>query len=230
MPKRKDFKEMDKIQQLLWCDRHCCLCEKSCGVDIEIAHIEDNDNHNVDNAIPVCFDCHAKIGMYNKLHPIGTKFKAKEIKTRREQIYDKYTRQYVAPINYVISQKIRPFSSQKNLSLRKYPDVTFSIMNLSDYLSTQLKVSLKGLLNGQSAVLKLNKGLYTGHKLWNLNPKRIVDGHFKIRNRKLISFKPRDRFEIRVKIIQTDIVGRDHELLEDGYVYNHNEHSWYFEP
>ena len=230
MPKRKDFKEKDKIQRLLWCDRHCCLCEKPCGIDIEMAHIEENDNYEIDNAIPVCYVCHAKIGMYNKLHPRGTKFKIKEIKTCRDQIYDKHTRQYVAPTQYVISQNIHPFSPQPEPETRRYPHVSLSIMNLSDYLGTQLKVLLKGILNGRSVRLNLTDGLYTGKKTWNLNPRRIVNGHFEIHGRRVLSLKPKDRFEIRVKIVQTDAIGRDHKLLEDGYVYNNRKDYWYFEP
>ena len=34
-----DFSENDKIKCLLWCNRHCCLCGKACGTNIEIAHI-----------------------------------------------------------------------------------------------------------------------------------------------------------------------------------------------
>jgi hypothetical protein len=230
LTKRKDFKEKDKILRLLWCDRHCCLCEKTCGIDIEITHIEDNNNHDIDNGIPVCYDCHAKIGMCNKLHPRGTKFKVQEIKTRREQIYEKYTRQYVAPIQYIISQEIDPFNPHTKHQRRQYPDVSFSVMNLSDYLGTRLRVTLLGMLNGRSASLNLTAGLYTGHKIWNLNPRRIANGHLKILSERLLSLKPRDRFEIRVKIVQTDTVGRDHELLEDGYVYNHSQDYWYFEP
>ncbi len=230
MARRKDFRKKDKIQRLLWCDRHCCLCDKACGIDIEIAHIENNDNNDIDNGIPVCYDCHAKISMYNILHPRGTKYKVEEIKARREQIYDKYTRQFVAPIRYIISQDINPFNVQRNSSERPYPDVSFSVTNLSDYLRTRLRIILRGILNDRGTELDLEGPLYSGEKLWNLNPRRIVNGHFKIRNKKLFSFNPSDSFEVRVKIVQTDEVGRDHELLEDGYVYNHVDNYWYFEP
>ena len=72
--------------------------------------------------------------------------------------------------------------------------------------------------------------LYRGEKKWNLNPLRGLSGHFMIHNDRLHRLKPDDRFEIRVKIVETDTVGRDHQLLEDGYVYNHVANYWYFEP
>jgi len=28
-----------RTRVLLWCDRHCCLCKKPCGVNIEVDHI-----------------------------------------------------------------------------------------------------------------------------------------------------------------------------------------------
>jgi 5-methylcytosine-specific restriction endonuclease McrA len=49
---------------LLWCDRHCCLCKKACDVFIECHHIvpeAQGGGDDEDNAMPVCFDCHAKL-------------------------------------------------------------------------------------------------------------------------------------------------------------------------
>lgn len=33
------FDERLRTRVLLWCDRHCCLCKKACGVNIEVDHI-----------------------------------------------------------------------------------------------------------------------------------------------------------------------------------------------
>lgn len=69
MARRKfDFKEEDRIKVLLWCARHCFWCGKFAGVGIEVAHLE-RENSDIDNAIPLCFDCHAAIGHYNTKHP-----------------------------------------------------------------------------------------------------------------------------------------------------------------
>ena len=68
MASRKyDFNEEQKVKVLLWCARHCCLCGKHCGVAIEVAHIEKGSN-DIDNAIPLCFQCHAEVGHYNRSH------------------------------------------------------------------------------------------------------------------------------------------------------------------
>ncbi len=230
MQKRKDFKNKDKIERLLWCDRHCCLCEKLCGVHIEFAHIGDPENNNIDNAIPVCYDCHAQIGMYNLKHPKGNKYRSEELKRRRDQIYEKYTRQYIAPIKYVISNKKEPY--QQNSDLRQYPKVTFNITNMSDYLPVKLNIILKGKLNGRYVDLGLSKGLYTGAKPWNLNPRRQINGNFEIKNNRFVRYKPDDFIEVRAIINITDVLGREHSLLEDGYVFNQSAETpcWYFEP
>jgi len=81
-----EFTEEDKIKTLLWCDRHCCLCGKQCSTNILIHHIEQEGTNlsDIDNAIPLCLECHGKIRSYDPKHPIGTKYKVKEIKTRRD--------------------------------------------------------------------------------------------------------------------------------------------------
>lgn len=218
--KRKPFLRQDRIRMLRWCDRHCCLCDKACGVDIEIAHIDDRSDNRFDNGIPVCYDCHVKMGSYNDLHPRGNKLTPEEIKARREQIYDKHTRSYLAPIQYMIHQD-GPW---------KYPDVGFTVENLSDYLATQLRISVQGLLNKEKVDLRLADPLYRGRKIWNVNPRRQINGHFLLRQQCVRTLGAPDRFELRVSIVQTDAVGRDHPWLEDGYVFKPSHGTWYFEP
>lgn len=225
---RKDFKEKEKIQRLLWCDRHCCLCEKACGIDIEFAHIDSKGGNNIDNAIPVCYECHSKIGMYNLKHPRGNKFRIKEIKTRREQIYDKYTRHLIVSVPYIITNLIDPYNPTKGK--RECPDITFNITNISDYLPIRLFITLKVVLNGKKVDLNLSKGYYTGDKIWNLNPQNRVNGHFEIYNERLANLKKTDLLEIKVRIKLIDILDREHNFLENGYVYNQEGNYWYFEP
>lgn len=225
------FNGKDKIKCLLWCDRHCCLCSKFCGIDVEIAHISPRKGkgaNNINNAIPLCYECHAKIGHYNIKHPRGTKYKEQELKTRRDQIYERYTAPLVPPINYVVSHYINPYTPHK--SKRKFPDATFNITNLSDYLPGRLKIIIKGLLNGQQINLNLADGLYSGGKIWNLNPRTRVNGHFKINNNQIKTLKLGQRFEIRTNITVIDIYERERKRLEDGYAYVPKTGYWYFEP
>jgi len=225
------FKNKDKIKCLLWSDRHCCLCGKSCGADIEIAHISPctgKGANNIDNAIPVCYDCHAKIGHYNRLHPRGNKYKEQELKIRRNQIYERHTANLVPPIHYVISQQNNPYNPRGGL--RVWPDVTLNIENRSDYLPVKLRIMIKGLLNGQPVNLDLTDSLYSGGKTWNLNPRIQINGHFEIHNDRIKNLSQGQRFEIRVNITAIDVYEREHQRLEDGYVYVPEGGYWYFEP
>lgn len=79
-----------KNQLFARCMRHCCLCRKQCGVNIEAAHIEDEASggtNDEDNCIPLCFDCHQEIGAYRDSHPKGNKFRPQELKKRRDAVY-----------------------------------------------------------------------------------------------------------------------------------------------
>lgn len=65
MTRSKRFSEEIKLKALLWSNRHCCVCDKPCGLDIEIAHIDPTGGEIFDNAIPVCYTHHAQIGRYD---------------------------------------------------------------------------------------------------------------------------------------------------------------------
>jgi len=73
------------------CLRLCCLCFKQCSTNIEAAHIideSDGGSNDKKNGIPVCFDCHSDIGHYRKKHPKGNKFSPKELRNRRNGVYE----------------------------------------------------------------------------------------------------------------------------------------------
>jgi hypothetical protein len=55
---------------------------------MEIDHIvqmADGGSDSYDNAIAVCFDCHAEIHHYNPRHPKGRRFEPGELKAHRKQ-------------------------------------------------------------------------------------------------------------------------------------------------
>jgi len=86
------FSQKDVETALVQCGRHCCLCHKFCGTNIELHHIvpESKGGPNVlDNAIPLCFDCHAEVEHYNPQHPRGRKFTESELKAHRDAWYTK---------------------------------------------------------------------------------------------------------------------------------------------
>jgi hypothetical protein len=57
-------------------------------VKIEVDHIvqkADGGPDTIDNAIPVCFECHAEIHSYSDKHPRGRKFTPEELRSHRDQ-------------------------------------------------------------------------------------------------------------------------------------------------
>jgi len=78
-----------KIKEQIMVDtaRHCCVCHRYKGVKVEVHHIEQEalgGKNTYENAIAVCFDCHADAGHYNPKHPRGTKFSPRELKKAKE--------------------------------------------------------------------------------------------------------------------------------------------------
>jgi hypothetical protein len=216
------FRESDKTKMLLWCDRHCCLCDKSCGIDIEFAHIHDKatgGENTLDNAIPVCYDCHSKIGHYRKEHPKGNKFNKNELKTRREQIFEKYTRHLIPPLIHKISQAS---------DLQQYRDVRFSLINQGNSLPVKALVALEIFVGQQSkGFASTENGLYCGNTFWNLNPLQGVEGHFPL-SEEIVNTDKSLEIKVNVKIL--DIFEREHHLLPVGWVYDRKNNSWFFEP
>lgn len=82
------------VKEAAWvaCGRTCCICHKNCGVNIELHHIKPKSKGGEDsfeNAIPLCFDCHANAGhAYNSAHPKGNKFTGSELRRHRDQWYE----------------------------------------------------------------------------------------------------------------------------------------------
>jgi len=218
-----DFSENDKVKCLLWCDRHCCLCGKACGTNIEIAHIipkREVGKGDIDNAIPLCFDCHSEIGRYNEKHPKGNKYKPKELGARREQIYEEYTRHLVPPIYFNITQNL------PNEQKRRLPDVGINVTHLGDSLPVKFSVAVQVFLGGKDlGIVKTSQ--YTGERLWNLNPRFGVKGHFSVPNEVVEST---ESLEIRVAVKVIDQYEREHQLLPLGWVYMRDKNSWYLEP
>jgi hypothetical protein len=216
------FSEDVKLKCLLWSDRHCCLCEKTCGTDIEIAHIDPKEKggDNIDNAIPLCYKCHAEIGRYNREHPKGNKYRPKELKARREQIYERHTRHLVPPIHFEVTQRIGMGQERRN-----FPDVGFNITHLGDSHPVKARVEARVKLGDKD--LGMLGGHYGGQKLWNLNPRHTFFGHKHIPEE---AAKSDERLEIDVTITIIDEYGREHRLLPMGYVYVRDGNYWFGEP
>ena len=223
---KKNFSEKDKIKCLLWCDRHCCLCRKNCGPDIEVAHIDrklrGEKLYAIDNAMPLCYDCHAKIGHYNIEEPRGNKYKANELKQRREQVYEEFTRHLVPKIDFRITQILI------NGGLRKFPDVGFEIHNLGTGLPVKVYLSVDIYKNGRK--IYNDGGHYAKIKPWKMNPGLRVQGHFVIPQRLL-----RNTSRISAIINDIEIIDeyeRSHDkLFPMEWVYEiGKEKEWWYNP
>lgn len=79
----------DEVADLLAkCHRRCCICHRFCGFKMETDHIVpsgEGGTDKVDNAIPVCLECHAEIHCYNPTHPRGRKFTETELRQHKKQ-------------------------------------------------------------------------------------------------------------------------------------------------
>lgn len=88
---RKEFPNSIVEAVLVKCRRHCCVCGIWCGTKIEVHHIDDPEDNSEDNALPVCFNCHAEVKHYNSKHPKGRKFPTTELKKLRDATFTQYS-------------------------------------------------------------------------------------------------------------------------------------------
>lgn len=82
------FNRNEVANLLVKCNRRCCVCHKFCGVKIEIHHIKpesEGGGDNIENAVSLCFECHAEVNHYNEAHPKGRKFTQEELQGHKER-------------------------------------------------------------------------------------------------------------------------------------------------
>jgi len=82
------FPQTEVNDLLARCHRRCCICHRFCGVKMELDHMDpkgEGGSDNIENAIPVCFECHAEIHSYNPKHPRGRKFRSAELRKHKAQ-------------------------------------------------------------------------------------------------------------------------------------------------
>jgi hypothetical protein len=81
-----------KEDALIACGRCCCLCHKFCGLKIEVHHIRpeaEQGPNTLDNAIALCFDCHADMRSIDHNHPKGNKYSESELRRHRDAWHEK---------------------------------------------------------------------------------------------------------------------------------------------
>lgn len=212
-----DFREEDKIKVLLWSARHCCLCGKGVGMGIEVARLDPRKT-DIDNAIPLCVECHAAVGHQNARHPRGRKFGIQELKARREQVYELHTRVLVSPVQYRVTQ-----------GLREFPDVGFELRNLGDIYPVRVRVTITLSQGDRVYGCPKPAGHYDGKYLWNLNPRCGASGQFEVPRTALDPSL--GRLNARVDLTVIDLYEREHSLLPGGFVHTLEPGTdWSFEP
>ena len=222
---RKPFKESDKVKMLLWSSRNCCICRKACGDKIEIAHIDPKGGNDIDNGIPVCRDHHVEIWRYNDNHPLGNKYRIKELKRIRDQAYDDHTRHLIPnQIVFEITQVVR---RNPLVPLREFPNVGFNLM-VGDSPPVGAKVEVKFILGKRNlGKMKDKTGYYSGDTRWNLQPNSITFGNFSVPKNCAKSTKDL-RTEVRVTLI--DQLDRPHKLPPLCWKYVKEGNYWFLEP
>jgi hypothetical protein len=86
------FPQKIKEKALVACGRCCCICHNFCGTKIEVHHIHEESEggeNTFNNAIPLCFNCHADMKSYDFQHPKGNKYSESELKQHRDLWYEK---------------------------------------------------------------------------------------------------------------------------------------------
>ena len=217
------FGQALRTKILLWCDRHCCLCKRACGINIEVHHIvpeAEGGSNEIDNAIPLCFDCHGTVQHYNPRHPIGTMYRVEELKPRREQVYEEFTRHLVPPVHYEVTQALPDGDS------RQFPDVGFVLSHFGDSLPVKVRVIIE-IVENDGRLNRFSRGHYSGDKLWHLNPRFVVSGHFNI---PMEAQSRSDPLKLRVSVSIIDQYDREHFHLRVEYVYVADRNYWYAEP
>jgi len=189
---------------------------------MEVHHLvpeSEGGTDDIDNAIPLCFDCHSEVMRYDVHHPRGSKYKVDELKTRRDQVYEEFTRHLVPPLDFQITNKIPGGAS------RIFPDVGFVITHRGDSLPVRVRVLVESVAKGRSVAHPSH--LYNGESLWNLNPRMMFSGHFDMPESLML---PDERLELRVSVSIVDRYDREHHLLPVGFVYVPDGDYWYAEP
>ena len=116
---------------LVKCGRRCCLCHKFCRTDIEIHHIiheADDGPDDFDNAIPLCYECHADMGKKDPHHPKGRAYTPNELKRLRDRWYE-----LVESGKADQEQARASIVGESEESQRKYKELLFEASYVLDY-------------------------------------------------------------------------------------------------
>lgn len=218
---------------LLWSGRHCCWCGQQRGLDIELDHIDPKLElpylNQIDNAIPVCYDCHGKLEFSRAGSPRGSKFSILEIKERRDQIYEEKTRHLVPVLAY----------GPLNDANLKFPQVRFYMKNNDGGLCVRARCVVEIFVSRK--LFGTPTRHYAGDHSWACNPGLAAIGWFDLSDPSRLRRNPRYRgvhpskaegrdLRLRVHLTITDALQREHNRLPVEWYYDWKERTWVYDP
>ncbi len=184
--------------------------------------------NGVDNGIPLCYLCHATIDRYNEQCKRGNKYKPEELKARRNQVYEEYTRDIVPPIDVALTTNFRNNPKLKYLP----PKVATAVAHQSDTHPVRVRIKAKVAVGGdEKGLVDDRHGYYDGRIMWNMNPRDVFFGSFNIKKEYAEQASEKELvIEIGVTVI--DELGREHQLLSRcwRYVGDGKNQLWNPEP
>jgi hypothetical protein len=192
-------------------------------MNIEVAHIPGEEGSNEqDNAIPLCFNCHGEIGRYASSHPKGLHYAKEELKERREQVYEMYTRHLVPPVIPTVHQG-------PNRKVPLSERVHFLLSNSGGFPPAKARMRItvflgKRRLGGVSGDVH---GYYSGQAILHLNPSTKINGNFGLPP---VCATSKQTLRIQVDITVIDIYDREHTLLPSCFTYVRDDNYWFLEP
>jgi hypothetical protein len=130
---RSEFGRKEIESLLVACHRRCCICHCCCGVKIEVHHIESATtpaSGRIENAIPLCCNCHAEVCHYNPKHPKGRKLTPGELRRHKEQclgLCREHPEMFVASQQPAEAGSLERLASELTFNLRiaNYAEVPF---------------------------------------------------------------------------------------------------------
>jgi hypothetical protein len=114
-----------EVAKLLYdCKRRCCICHRFCGIKIETDHItpvSEGGTDHIENAIPLCFECHAEAHLYNDKHPRGRKYTSEELKMHKDnwiELCKKSPQLFVSAPKFIESGPLSSLITELEFNLR----------------------------------------------------------------------------------------------------------------
>jgi hypothetical protein len=152
------FSQKIKEEVLVLSARHCCVCHKSKGVKLEVHHIipkQQGGLDTIENAICLCFDCHADAGHYFAGHPKGIKFSPNELLKHKEAWF-KIVREHkilpaiksitgnISKLNYKLKMQQKVFKELIDHEFVRKQELGYFIYNTS-HMFISLKVIIRSV-------------------------------------------------------------------------------------